>query len=212
MRILLLGSTYLTAKTAEFLLNQSDITVVGYCANTRRNYFPGRMPVEEVDEDEVEYDIKLSIQYDKIIKNTARAYNVHTGFLPSYGGVDTVYHAYRNNETYQGITFHKMTEVLDGGQILSRISFPLKKNTIAENYMRLAVVMPSFVYTSLRLLQALRSDEIEAIPTIPPRIYKSGQIDTEDEDFYQESGDTIIDLIKQLEGADYFDSDKTLSR
>ena len=212
MRVLLLGSTYLTAKTAEFLLDQPDITVVGYCANTRRNYFPGRMPVAEVVEDEVEYDIKLSIQYDKIIKNVTKAYNIHTGFLPSYGGVDTIYHAYKNDETYQGITFHRMTNVLDGGQILSRISFPLKKNTIAENYMRLATVIPSFVYTSLRLLQTIRTDEEVTIPTITPRIYKSGQIDANDQDFYRESGDKIIDLIKQLEGVDYFDSGKIVSR
>ena len=70
-------------------------------------------------------DIKLSVQYDKIIKDTDKCFNVHTGLLPEYGGTNILDYTIQNGEYQQGLTFHKMTDKLDFGPIISKITYPV---------------------------------------------------------------------------------------
>jgi len=46
--------------------------------------------------------------------------NIHPSILPSYKGVDPVFHALLNKETEIGVTLHKMSEDFDSGEILAK--------------------------------------------------------------------------------------------
>ena len=46
--------------------------------------------------------------------------NIHPSLLPSYKGVDPVFHALLNQETEIGVTLHKMSEDFDSGKILAQ--------------------------------------------------------------------------------------------
>ena len=104
-KILILGSTYLTQLVVE-KLQQSEYNLVGYIKN-RRTPVPGKINLPMVDFD-VDYDIALCLQYDKWISEPNNVFNLHTGLLPDYGGLDILRHTLNNNEHEQGMTFHKM--------------------------------------------------------------------------------------------------------
>ena len=53
------------------------------------------------------------------------AINYHDGPLPRYGGVRATTWAIMNGETEHGITWHVMTEQIDGGDILKQHNFPI---------------------------------------------------------------------------------------
>lgn len=196
MRILVYGSTYLSAITSEFLIKNSNYELIGYIPNHKRVTIPGKMPIPVTSED-TPSDMILSLQYDKIIINTEKSFNVHTGLLPEYGGVDILYHTIKNKSKEQGITFHKITKDLDYGPIISKISYPvLPEDTVEILYKRLAIIFPSFVLSSLKLLETIPWDKINYCHSETPIIYKSGQILKKDMDDYYNSGLNLKNLFK----------------
>ncbi len=201
MNILVFGSTFLTEVTCRHLLGAGKHKLVGYVPNSRRITVPGNTPIPEASPMSP-CDIILSIQYDRIIDDVAKSFNVHTGLLPKYGGVDILYHTLKNRETEQGITFHKITERLDFGPIVSRISYPVfEDDTVVDLYKKMALILPSFVESSLDILEAITPEGAAKCHMFEPRIYKSSQIADEDKETYRENKDKIIavsDLIRKM--------------
>jgi methionyl-tRNA formyltransferase len=193
-KILIYGSSSLAEKTISLLEKEYDL--VGHVPS-ENPVIAGKVDLPVVDES-VEHDIKLSLQYNKRIDNIENAFNVHTGLLPMYGGVDVLYHTLKSFGIYeQGITFHKMSRDFDYGQIVSKVTYPATScNTVLDLYKRLDSVFPNFVLGSLKLLEVLSEDDINRCYAEKPRIFKRGKIDPEDD---QEYKDTLIELRKQYE-------------
>jgi len=193
-KVLIYGSSSLAEKTISVLQNEYDL--VGHVPS-ENPVIAGKVDLPVADES-VEHDIKLSLQYNKRIDNIENAFNVHTGLLPMYGGVDVLYHTLKSFGIYeQGITFHKMSRDFDYGQIISKVTYPAAScNTVLDLYKRLDSVFPNFVLSSLKLLEVLSEDDINKCYAEKPRIFKRGKIDPEDD---QEYKDTLIELRKQYE-------------
>jgi len=180
--ILILGSTFLTELTINNI--KDNYNLIGYV--------PSINPTKEGDIDlplvdiNTECDIKLSIQYDKIIKNTDKCFNVHTGLLPNYGGTNILDYTIKNNEYEQGLTFHKMTEDLDYGSIISKITYPVFKGESSYDlYKRVLNIGPDFVLSSLKLLETLSDEQILNCYKEKPTLYKRGEfkVDKKIKDF-----------------------------
>ena len=193
-KVLIYGSSSLAEKTISVLQNEYDL--VGHVPS-ENPVIAGKVDLPVADES-VEHDIKLSLQYNKRIDNIENAFNVHTGLLPMYGGVDVLYHTLKSFGIYeQGITFHKMSRDFDYGQIISKVTYPATScNTVLDLYKRLDSFFPNFVLSSLKLLEVLSEDDINKCYAEKPRIFKRGKIDPEDD---QEYKDTLIELRKQYE-------------
>jgi len=193
-KILIYGSSSLAEKTISVLKKEYEL--VGHVPS-ENPVIAGKVNLPVVDES-VDHDIKLSLQYNKRINNIENAFNVHTGLLPMYGGVDILYHTLKSFGVYeQGVTFHKMSRDFDYGQIVSKVTYPAcSRDTVLDLYKRLDAVCPNFVLSSLKLLEILSEDDINKCYAEKPRIFKRGKIDPEDD---QEYKDTLIELRKQYE-------------
>ena len=179
-RVLILGSSYLTELSVKYLLDKNEYDLIGYVPCKSTTVF-GDIPLEQVDID-TECDIKLSLQYDQYVKDTKNAYNLHTGLLPEYGGRDILDHTIKNGDREQGLTFHKMTERMDYGSIISKITYPVFKNdTSFDLYQRMLSIAPCFVHSSLQLLESLDGEQIESCYKYPPRMYNRGDFELNDE-------------------------------
>lgn len=167
MRILLFGSTVLSAHVEAALPE-----VVGHVPSVRPA-FPGKMLSPIVDEG-APHDIKLSVQYDKRLENTTNAYNLHTGLLPEYGGTDILHHTLENGASEQGLTFHVMTDQLDSGPIVSKITYPvLPSDGVIDLYRRMMAIAPHFVRSSLALLGLV---DTGTIMSRKARLYKRSDV------------------------------------
>lgn len=172
--ILILGSTRLTEATVNLLRNSYHL--VGYVPS-KNPTVKGDILLPEVSIDS-ECDIKLSIQYDQKVEDTDNCFNVHTGLLPEYGGTNLLSYTLQNKETEQGLTFHKMTEQLDFGPIISKTSYPvLPTDDVADLYQRVLTVGPTFVLSSLLLLETFSEEQVEACHKETPTMYKRGEFE-----------------------------------
>lgn len=57
--------------------------------------------------------------------------NFHNAPLPRYAGVHALSWAILNNEPYHGVTWHVMNDIIDGGDILKQILFPIDPHETA---------------------------------------------------------------------------------
>lgn len=65
--------------------------------------------------------------------STARigAYNIHPSLLPKYRGLNPWNGIFKNNEVENGVTLHRITDVVDGGEIIYQQSYKISpKDTI----------------------------------------------------------------------------------
>jgi hypothetical protein len=171
-KVLILGSTYLTELSVNKLKESYDL--VGYVPSVNPTN-SGNIDLPVVDFN-IDCDIKLSIQYDKFIKDVDNCYNIHTGLLPEYGGTNLLNYTIENKEYEQGLTFHKMTEKLDWGPIISKITYPVFSNDSAYDlFVRLMNVGPNFVLSSLNLLSTMNDEQINNCHTEEPILYKRGE-------------------------------------
>lgn len=167
MRIQIYGSTYITEQVVKLL--KQHYKLVGYVPSVKPD-FPGKI---DLPEGVFPHDIKLSIQYDKKLEDTKNAYNLHTGILPDYGGCNILYHVLKNGEKEYGITFHKMAEEYDSGEILAKISVPImSKDKEIDLYKRLARIAPAFALACLRLIPITGEKKT-------PTVYKRSDINPE---------------------------------
>ena len=75
-------------------------------------------------------DIVFSVFYDKIINKKfidrcKCIINLHNAPLPKYRGVSPINWALKNNESYHGVTIHKISPGIDNGDILGMITYPI---------------------------------------------------------------------------------------
>lgn len=83
---------------------------------------------------ECEFDYLFSIinhviLTKKIIDHANKmAINFHNSPLPAYAGVHVLSWALLNNEAEHGVTWHRITELIDGGNILKQALFPIAKD------------------------------------------------------------------------------------
>lgn len=169
MRIIIFGSTFISALVEKELMKNHD--VIGHVPSINPT-FPGKMTSPWVEENFL-CDMKISIQYNRKMPVTENSYNMHTGLLPLYGGCDIIYHTLENNEKEQGLTFHKITDKFDEGEIISKITYPVFKDDSAlDLYKRICSIAPRFVSTAIELL---KSTNYHGIDAIKPVIYKKGE-------------------------------------
>ena len=82
-------------------------------------------------------DLLLSIYYRFIIKAEIltivnyRAMNLHPSYLPAYRGTKSSVWALLNGEKETGITFHYITEIVDGGNIILQKKLDILDNDTA---------------------------------------------------------------------------------
>ena len=177
-KILILGSTTLTELCIDKIKDYYNL--VGFVPTVNPTK-AGNINLPRVELDEP-CDIKLSIQYDKIIKDTTNSYNLHTGLLPQYGGTNVLDYAIENKSFEQGLTFHKMTEVLDYGPIISKITYPIFPEEKAVNlYHRVLTIAPDFLLSSLGLLEGLSEEQVNLCHKEQPTIYKRGEFEASQE-------------------------------
>lgn len=79
----------------------------------------------------------LSLEFDRIIKpllfQTKYLYNIHFSALPKYKGMYTSALPILNHEKYTGVTFHKIDEGIDTGDIINQVCFPIEFNDTARD-------------------------------------------------------------------------------
>lgn len=185
MRILVLGSTLLTQRVTDRLARTHEI--LGHVPS-KKPTIPGDMSRWREVEDAEDADLILSIQYDRKWHRLMNAWNCHTGLLPSWGGTDILWHTIQEGATEQGLTFHKMTESLDEGGILSTFTYPVQEqDTVLSLYRRLLVVAPPFVEASVALLDT--GVIHECLPTDEPFMYRRGEV--EDPEGYRKAGEEL---------------------
>lgn len=75
--------------------------------------------------------------------------NFHPGILPKYRGIFTNYYSLVNKEKYVGITLHTITSKIDGGDIISTLRIPIKRNdTILSLYKKIFLSEKSLKFVS----------------------------------------------------------------
>ncbi len=81
-----------------------------------------------------DFDYLFSIVNPIIIENDLLkfprklAINYHDSLLPKYAGVNATAWALHNNEKKHGISWHVMSPIIDGGDILTQIEVPIDQN------------------------------------------------------------------------------------
>ena len=176
--ILILGSTLLT----ELCVNRikESYKLVGFIPS-RNPTKQGRIDLPEVDINEP-CDIKLSIQYDRMIKEVNNSFNLHTGLLPRYGGTNLLDYSLKNQEVEQGLTLHKMTDKLDYGPIISKMTYPIfPEEKAVDLYHRALTIAPEFLLSSLGLLESLTENQVDSCHKEEPTIYKRGEFEASQE-------------------------------
>lgn len=180
MKVQLYGSSVLTAVVAKHLLD-AGVDVVGYIASNA--LFPGNMPVPE---GELPHDIKLSVQYDRKLPASENTFNLHTGLLPRYGGCNILSHTILNKEKFQGMTFHKINESFDSGEILCSMVYPvLEEDSVRDLYSKMMQTIGPFSLVCMKTI-GWKGHEMK------PTIYKRADLDS---DIQKNHIQEIIDLL-----------------
>lgn len=186
MKILLLGSTPVTAACALRLLMEGRHFIVGYVPSvspTLRGRMPGNIPIVFPD---APCDLRLSIQYDRRLPVDGKTVNTHTGLLPEWGGSDILYHTLREGADHQGLSFHLINETMDGGPLIATCAYPvLEGDTIPTLYRRMIQMAPGFVSACLDIVESVGLPALAQCPAEEPYVYnKRGDIRPEDQAEY----------------------------
>ena len=82
-------------------------------------------------------DILFSINNHQLISGSVLemlplgAVNMHQSLLPAYAGLNSCSWMILNGEKEHGVTWHRVTEEIDGGPILAQAKFPVTSNMTA---------------------------------------------------------------------------------
>lgn len=86
---------------------------------------------------EANIDLLISVRSPAILSDEViasprlGAFNLHTGPLPAYAGRNVISWAIFNGETSHGVTLHRLTAEIDGGNIVYKTQFPIEENDTA---------------------------------------------------------------------------------
>ncbi|MCL9684279.1 amino acid adenylation domain-containing protein [Legionella maioricensis] len=141
----LIGEDYLLIKCAEILIH-NQYTIIGITSPFSKvrewaveNNIPAFKSMDEAESilNEEEIDYLFSIVNSKIIPNKLidkakkLAINYHHSPLPKYAGVNATSWAILNGEKSHGVTWHVISEVIDGGDILKQTVFEIDEHETA---------------------------------------------------------------------------------
>ena len=76
--------------------------------------------------------------------------NRHSALLPTNKGILPIFRSIELNHSFMGVTIHKMTEMIDAGDIVSQFAFPIYKNDSLQNLYKV-----SFDISYFLIVQAL---------------------------------------------------------
>ena len=195
-KVLIYGSTRLTEDVVSLLISTNKYELVGYIPSSNP-FIRGDLHryLDELPLGYDDYDIALSIQYDKKIINLRACFNLHTGLLPTYAGCDTLYHAIKNGEREQGLTFHKIALGFDDGPIISKITFPIfPVDDVVSLYGTMLDIAPRFTETCIDMVRSIAPGQIDQCASYRPNIYKRGMIAPEDKDTYLKNGQRLVEI------------------
>ncbi len=133
MTIVIAGKNNIAVDILEYIISKKyKVFVIFNKSENFRNgfqkslgFFSNKWNIKNITLEEA-YKIKdlifLSLEFDQIIKpklfKSNNLYNIHFSYLPSYKGVYTSTHPILNNEMFTGVTFHKIDEGIDTGDII----------------------------------------------------------------------------------------------
>lgn len=87
--------------------------------------------------------------------------NRHSALLPSYGGLFPVFQAMIHQEKEIGASVHKMTEKIDGGEVISQKVIPVKENdTLFSLYQKAYHQSISATLEAIRLVKVGKKGKI----------------------------------------------------
>jgi len=99
-----------------------------------------QLEIKEIKLEEL-YDIEdlvfISLEFDRIIKlekfKSKKLFNIHFSLLPAYKGMHTSVFPILNNDTEAGVTFHKIDNGIDTGEIIAQKKFKLGYNDTSRD-------------------------------------------------------------------------------
>lgn len=132
-------------------------------------FFSHRFGVKEYQLSEIyekEDVVFLSMEFDRIVKpelfKDARLYNIHFSLLPQYKGMYTSALPILNGEKHVGVTFHKIDQGIDTGDIIDQKKFELsKKDTSRDLYLKYIRYGTELV---MKNLEDVLADQVVASP------------------------------------------------
>jgi methionyl-tRNA formyltransferase len=198
MKIIIFGSTVMTARVCNLI--RDDHEIVGYIPSVKPN-FPGDMSsFKRISKNLPDHDIKISVQFDRKIKNLENSFNLHTGLLGDWGGCDILYHTIKQQHYEQGLTFHGLTSEFDYGPIVSKITYPvLEGDTPATLYERMLNIAPTFCRSALLTLENIGLDNVQHCKKNKPRIFKRKvDVDPLELEEYKKTYHKIYEKLKLL--------------
>jgi methionyl-tRNA formyltransferase len=194
MKILIYGSGFLAQKCIEAIDKERCFEIVGQIPNKN---IPTVQGIVKYPNWKPYHDIKVSIQYDALIEDIENSFNLHTGILPEWGGMDILYHTLDQNKKEQGLTFHKMTEEFDKGSIISKVTYPvLPTDKVLDLYKRLIKVGPSFLISSLNTLKDIGLSNVNLIPESTPYLYYKGKVKEKDKEHYKKTPEVLNEYAR----------------
>lgn len=106
-----------------------------------------------------EFDVLIVVAYGKILPKwlldlpNIMPVNIHFSLLPKYRGASPIQSSLLNGETETGITFIKMTEGLDSGEIIHKDIIKIKKNhnklSLEDDLVNLAIINIDKLFSKL---------------------------------------------------------------
>lgn len=115
---------------------------------------------------EKEQLVFISLEFDQIVKpelfSDAQLYNIHFSLLPQYKGMYTSAIPILNGERYVGVTFHKIDQGIDTGDIIAQKKFELNDEyTCRDLYLQYIVNGTRLV---LENIENVLDGNVRAIP------------------------------------------------
>lgn len=130
--------------------------------------FNGRVSTDHDECDLSQYDIAVSLLYNKIIKDNKfdlpkyGTINIHPSLLPAGRGSCPNFWAIAEGNGYAGWTAHRMTSQIDKGDIYHQLPIPVHLNDTGESlWKRLFDVLPAFLSQLVEKLDKLEPLDIE---------------------------------------------------
>lgn len=149
----------------------------------------------------------LSLEFDQIIKTErfkdARIYNIHFSMLPKYKGMYTSAWPILNGEDYSGVTFHKIDNGIDTGDIIAQKQFSIRGMTCRELY------NSYIVYGTELVINCLNDVLNNCVKALPQKIEHSTYYSRNSLDYskitidYNQTADCIARQIRAFSFREY---------
>ena len=72
------------------------------------------------------YRCPYILKKEQFLKPELGAYNIHPSLLPKYAGLNPWEEIFKNKEKISGVTIHRITELVDKGEIISQRKFAIE--------------------------------------------------------------------------------------